>query len=163
MANIVIPFLAYELRVEGRRPVDWFVEERGRNLLANERRWLEAQQRSWLSVWEVTSVDPGHGMDLKDFLTGEVRSIMEVGGSKVLTPHLGILARVVDWMGRACAAEPIPGRCPQRTRPESWPAFGPSWAQRSWFRPNGFANIRRTFLRPGIWPCVRWIRARRRF
>lgn len=91
-----VPFLAYGLPVGGRCIVDWYLEERGWALTRGEREWLEWQQRSWLSIWEVTDVHPGRGLELCDVLTGETRSVHEVSGSKCVERHFVILARVVD-------------------------------------------------------------------
>ena len=90
------PLLAYELPAGGRRIVDGYLEERGWALTWIEREWLERQQRSWLSIWEVMEVQPGRGLELRDVLTGETRSVHEVKGSKSVEPHFMILVRVVD-------------------------------------------------------------------
>jgi len=90
------PLLAYELPAGGRRIVDWYLEERGWALTRGERGWLERQQRSWLSIWEVMEVHPGRGFVLRDTLTGETRSVHEVSGSKAAEPHFMMLVRVVD-------------------------------------------------------------------
>jgi hypothetical protein len=64
-----------------------------------EHDWLDAEQRAWLSVWEVTGVRPGEGIDLRDLLTGETRSVVERGASGTLMLRHAILARVVDYKG----------------------------------------------------------------
>ena len=76
-----------ERKIEGRPVASWYLEERGRHLMAHERDWLAAQLRSWLSVWEVLEVEPGKSLRLKDLLTAEERMVSEVSGSKVLTPQ----------------------------------------------------------------------------
>jgi hypothetical protein len=88
-----------ERKIEGRPAASWYLEERGRHLMARERDWLEAQLRSWLSIWEVLEVDPGKSIRLKDLLTGEERMVSEVSGSRNLERHLLLLARVVDYAG----------------------------------------------------------------
>lgn len=85
-----------ERKIEGRPAASWYLEERGRHLMAHERDWLEAQLRSWLSIWEVLEVEPGKSFRCKDLLTGEERTVSEVSGSRNLEPHLLLLARVVD-------------------------------------------------------------------
>jgi hypothetical protein len=95
-AQFGAPFLAYASSVDGRRVLDWYLEERGWALTRGEREWLEWQQRSWLSIWEVLQVHPGRGLELRDVLTGEMRSVHEVSGSKSVQPHHMLLARVVD-------------------------------------------------------------------
>jgi len=88
-----------ERKIEGRPAAGWYLEERGRHLMAHERDWLEAQLRSWLSIWEVLEVEPGKSIRLKDLLTGEERMVSEVVGSRNLERHLLLLARVVDHAG----------------------------------------------------------------
>jgi hypothetical protein len=90
------PWSVYTFLVRGKPVVEWYLEDRADRLSSAEREWLEAQRESWLSIWEVTAVDPGQGMTLRDLLTGEVRSVREVAGSKKLVRRDAILARVVD-------------------------------------------------------------------
>src|SRR5262249_32805187 len=87
-----------------------FLKDRGRLLAAEERDWLEAQQRAWLSVWEVTDVKPGVGMSMQDLLTGQERFIHEVSGSRCLSKRHVILGRMVDFCGVtvACGMHPRP-------------------------------------------------------
>ncbi len=92
-------WVTYERKIEGRVLADWYLEERGRNLMAHERAWLTAQLASWLSVWEVVEVDPGKSIRLLDKLTGAERTVSEVSGSRTLSPHLLLLSRVVDQAG----------------------------------------------------------------
>jgi hypothetical protein len=94
----------YERKIEGRPVASWYLEERGRHLSPQERDWLAAQLRSWLSVWEVLEVEPGESIRLKDLLTGEERTVSEVAGSKSLSQHLLVLARVVDHAGLSLLA-----------------------------------------------------------
>ena len=92
-------WVTYERKLEGRVLADWYLEERGRNLMTHERAWLTAQLASWLSVWEVVEVEPGKSIRLRDKLTGGERTVSEVSGSQTLSPHLLLLARVVDHAG----------------------------------------------------------------
>jgi hypothetical protein len=55
--RLFVPWSVYGFRVEGRPIVAWYLDERGRQLPAAARAWLAAQQRTWLSVWEVLAVD----------------------------------------------------------------------------------------------------------
>jgi hypothetical protein len=41
---------------------------------------LTAQERNWLSVWEVTAVEPGVGVTVVDLLSGEVDRWDEAAG-----------------------------------------------------------------------------------
>ena len=92
-------WMLYECKFEGRPLAGWYLEERGRNLMAHERAWLTAQAQSWLSVWEVLEVERGKSLRLRDLLTGAERTASEVRGSLDLSPHLLLLARVVDHPG----------------------------------------------------------------
>jgi hypothetical protein len=88
-----------ERKIEGRPVASWYLEERGRNLMAHERDWLTAQLNSWLSVWEILAVEPGQSLRLKDLLTGEERTVTEAKASREVSVHLHVLARVVDHAG----------------------------------------------------------------
>lgn len=92
-------WMLYECKLEGRPLAGWYLEERGRNLMAHERAWLTAQAQSWLSVWEVLEVERGRSLRLEDLLTGAECTVSEVRGSLDLSPHLLLLARVVDHAG----------------------------------------------------------------
>ena len=112
------PWLAYVCSMEGRPLVDWYLEEQALSLTRGQREWLEWQRKSWLSIWEVTSVHPGRGLELRDVLTGEVRSVHEVSASRVAEPHLMFLARVVDTssVSLICGMHPNPLRPMQAQR-----------------------------------------------
>jgi hypothetical protein len=97
--QLASPWSVYCAIVEGRTIVDWYLDGRSRYLSAEERGWLEAQQRSWLTIWEVTDVDPGRGLRVRDLLTGEARQVDEVKGSRVLVKRDAVLGRVVDHDG----------------------------------------------------------------
>ena len=64
--QLASPWSVYCAKVNGRTVVDWYLSEKGRYLSPDQRGWLEAQQRSWLSIWEVTDVDPGRGVRVHD-------------------------------------------------------------------------------------------------
>jgi hypothetical protein len=94
-----------------RRPVvDWYVDENHRRLSERERAWLADQRRAWLSVWEVTAVDPGKSLGLRDLLSGETRFVLEESASQTLLLRDAVLARVVDHDGSAllCGVHPRP-------------------------------------------------------
>jgi hypothetical protein len=92
-------WVAYAQKIDGRVLADWYLEERGRNLMAHERDWLTAQLASWLSIWEVIEVEPGKSIRLHDQLTGAERTVSEVSASQTLSAHLLLLARVVEQDG----------------------------------------------------------------
>lgn len=99
--SLFFAWASCERKLEGRSVASWYLEERGKTLPVHERDWLNAQSRSWLSVWEVLDVDPGKSIRLKDLLVGEERTVSEVSASQTMKPHLLVLARVVDHAGLA--------------------------------------------------------------
>jgi hypothetical protein len=107
-------WVTYERKIEGRALADWYIEERGRNLMMNGRAWLTAQLASWLSVWEVVEVEPGKSLHLRDQLTGIERVVSELRASQSLSRHLLVLARVVDYEGLSV----LVGIHPQPLTPE---------------------------------------------
>lgn len=98
---LFIPWSAYHWVVKGKPLVDWYMEDRGHRLSADQKNWLEAQERSYLTVWEVLSVEPGKCVSLRDQLTGAERTVHEIRGSTFMTPYLSVLARVVDFEGHS--------------------------------------------------------------
>ena len=102
------PWAVYQFAVEGKPVVAWFVEARERRLSNSELKWLQAQQASWLSAWEVIAVESGHSMTLKDLLTGEERTVEEASASQTLVKRDAILGRVVDHDGLSvlCGVHP---------------------------------------------------------
>ncbi len=98
----------YHHEVEGKPMVAWFLAEQGQYLPRAKRRWLEAQQETWLSVWEVTEVEAGVGMTLRDLLSDETRDVCEVRASQTLVVRDAILARIVDHDGAShiCGLHP---------------------------------------------------------
>ena len=108
--SLAVPWSVYHVAVRGKPVAEWYLAERGRGLPAAERAWLQAQRHAWLSVWEVTAVDPGVGCTVTDLLSGEVRTVHEVGASQTLALRDAVLARVVDQSGVAvlCGLHPRP-------------------------------------------------------
>ena len=58
-------------------------------------RMVDAQLDSYLSVWRVTGIAPGVGIELADLLTGKTEFVHEVKASKSVRGDDAILARVV--------------------------------------------------------------------
>ena len=108
--QLAVPWSVYGFRVRGKAVVDWYLEEHGRRLSRAERAWLAAQKAAWLSVWEVTGVEPGETVTVRDLLSGEVRRVREVSGSQTLVARDALLARVVDHQGVSifCGTHPRP-------------------------------------------------------
>jgi hypothetical protein len=98
-AQIVVPWCAYHAEIDGRRIAERFLDANERRLSPAEREWLDAQLRAWLSLWEVTAVEPGAGVHVSDLLTGETRFVAERTASRTLTGRETLLARVVDHAG----------------------------------------------------------------
>jgi hypothetical protein len=98
----------FHFRVRGKTVAEWYREEHGARIREPERAWLDAQQASWLSVWEVEAVEPGVSLSLRDLLTGETRRVREVKGSHAAALLDTMLARVVDHAGESllCGAHP---------------------------------------------------------
>ena len=99
--SLAMPWSVYHFCVRGRPAFEWFLEEASPQPNAEERRWLEAQRASWLSVWEVSEVRAGEGLILHDLLTEEERRVQETLGSNTLAKRDCILARVVELEDRA--------------------------------------------------------------
>jgi hypothetical protein len=108
--QLFCPWAVYGFCVAGRPIVAWYLADRGRYLVPAVREWLAAQERAWLSVWEVRTVDPGSGITATDLLSGEERQVHEVNGSRTLVPRDAVLARVVEHAGEAvfCGSHPRP-------------------------------------------------------
>jgi hypothetical protein len=81
----LLGFLAYGYRdQQGRRLLDRFLLERGRDLRPVEVASMMALQRSWASLFEIEAVHMGAGFDLKDLISGEKVSVKEVSATTML-------------------------------------------------------------------------------
>jgi hypothetical protein len=98
-AQLFFPWSVYHFVIDGKPVVQWFLEEQRHRLSGTEMEWLEAQQASWVSLWEVTEAVPDISVTLKDLLTEEARTVREVRGSKILVKRDVILCRIVDYQG----------------------------------------------------------------
>jgi hypothetical protein len=102
-------YLAYGHRgADGQRVVDRFLSARGRELRPSEAAAVVALQRAWASLFEVTSVKSGVGLELHDLLSGDVVEVREVSGTSRLGKWDVLLAWViafpdhVELTGAAC-------------------------------------------------------------
>jgi hypothetical protein len=112
-SQLLVPWSVYHFLIEGKPLVQWFLEEKGSRLSASSRAWLEAQQASWLSVWEVTEADPGSGrLSLKDLLSEEERTVEDVIASQTLVARDVVLGRVVDHGGMSVICGIYPAKLP---------------------------------------------------
>jgi hypothetical protein len=94
--ELLVPWVVYHYTVDGVPLFEWYARENESMLSRRERDWIEAQRRSWMSVWEVRESVPGKSMLLADLLTGEQRLVQEASASRSLIARDAILARVVD-------------------------------------------------------------------
>jgi len=97
--QLAAPWSVYAARLDGRTVLDRYLAERGGRLAPDDLAWLEAQRAAWLSIWEVTAVEPGVGLTLRDLLSGATRRVREHAGSQVRVARDALLARVVDHGG----------------------------------------------------------------
>jgi hypothetical protein len=93
--QLVDPLLAYAWPIEGKPLAAHFLHAQRARLDADDRKWIELQLATRLSVWEVLRVEHGRGVDAVDLLSGERRFVHEVMGSEILAPRDTLLARVV--------------------------------------------------------------------
>ncbi|GAC1351167.1 MAG: hypothetical protein NVSMB1_01580 [Polyangiales bacterium] len=115
--GFVVPCSVYESVLEQDSILDQFLasaEASAGRLTDSERAWLNAQKRSWISVWEVLEVTPGVGLSVRDFFTGEARWVIERSGSRSLSPRDCVLSRVVDFEGMSVFCGMHPRSLPPR-------------------------------------------------
>lgn len=98
LLTLFLPWIAWTAAVDGRRVADLHLEQNAGRFSPAEREWYAAQKNGWLSVWEVTGVQPGR-VAVRDLLTGEQRSVSEEMASQSLVARDVILARIVDFRG----------------------------------------------------------------
>ncbi len=99
LAEFVTPVALYCAEFEGRPVYEHFLEQESERLSPPELRWLKAQRESWLSIWEVTHVNAGEGLSLRDLLSGERREVVERMASRSLSPRQVVLGRVAQYDG----------------------------------------------------------------
>lgn len=105
--ELAVPWSAYVAPVDDRPLVDWFLES-GNAPDPVDCRWLEAQQASWFSVWEVRAVEPGRSLRLWDPLSEVEHHVTETSASQSLRKGMRIMARIVafDGEGFLCGIHP---------------------------------------------------------
>jgi hypothetical protein len=91
---------------------EWRREQR--RLASDDRLLLEAYDEAWVSLWEVTEVDPGTGSRLRDALSGEERFVRDVRTSSTLQRFDTLLAIVLACDGLSffggLHTQPLPPR-----------------------------------------------------
>ncbi len=114
---------------------EWCFQE-GTRISPDERLLLNAYRSAWMSIWEVTEVQPGIGSRLRDVLTRQECFIHDIRSSFTLRKFDALLAIIltcngVSFFGGA-HAQPLPPRftevvthearrwCRVRTRPVSF-------------------------------------------
>ena len=81
--------------------VDDYLERRGWSETAAGRRYLEGLRDSTVSLYEVTGIDPGRGLSVRDLLLGgETVKVEEKLGSEWAAPWDRVAARVVEVEGK---------------------------------------------------------------
>ncbi|MFQ5478668.1 MAG: YecA family protein [Candidatus Binatia bacterium] len=108
--QLALPWSVYHFEIEGETVLDWYIEESGQRITRAERAWFAAQKAAWLSVWEVTAIEPGATVTLRDLLSHESRCVIESGASQELVVRDVLLGRVVDHEGVSllCGVHPRP-------------------------------------------------------
>lgn len=109
--RFVVPWLGYTALYDGRTGVDWYLDDRGWTVSAKARAWLDAVRASWLSIWDVESVEPGR-IVLFDVLTETEKTVYEISAARMMTPGHVVLTRVVDFEGQSflTSMHPVPLR-----------------------------------------------------
>jgi hypothetical protein len=80
--GVGIAYLYYGYRdADGQRVIDHFLAARGRGMSRGEVAATVALQHAWASLFEVTSVQTGIGLDLRDLLSGETIHVREVSAT----------------------------------------------------------------------------------
>jgi hypothetical protein len=97
---LAIPWALYSHRdIDGRTLADTWARERGTWVTDRERNLLDAYASTWLSLWEVKSVERGVGTALVDLLTREERFAYDASSSGMLHVHDVMLCMIVDCDG----------------------------------------------------------------
>lgn len=116
--QLALPWALFDFEIAGETVAARFLEREFRNLSSVDRLIIAAELRAWLSIWEVTGVEPGQRVTLVDLLTGEQRTVADSTASRVLQPHDGVLARVLDTDGPSFFSGLHPRSLPPQDLPE---------------------------------------------
>jgi hypothetical protein len=93
--SLLTYWVAYVLRFDGEPLGARYLRSQGAALPAEDRRWIERQLATPLSIWEVLRVEPGYGFDAVDLVTGARCFIDEVQASKQVVVRDALLGRAV--------------------------------------------------------------------
>jgi hypothetical protein len=94
LRQLVDPVLAYTWPIDGKPLAAHFLHAQRARLDADDRKWIEIQLATHVSVWEILRVEHGRGVDAVNLLSGERCFVHEVMGSETLAPRDAVLARV---------------------------------------------------------------------
>jgi SEC-C motif/Protein of unknown function (DUF2384) len=95
--QLAVPWMIFHHPLQGMPAYEWFAREEAANLSRRERELIDAQRRSWVSIWEVRESVPGKSMILADLLSGEKRLVQEASASRSLVARDVVMGRVVDF------------------------------------------------------------------
>jgi len=89
-------FFLFDVDIDkGRTVAAMFLAQKGHELASVERAFLHRMAASCLAPYEITRVDPGEGVSVRDLITGEERFVVEHAGSRSMTKWDVLGARVV--------------------------------------------------------------------
>lgn len=77
--QLMTPLVAYEIPFDGKSLAAHYLDAASKGASADDRRWIERQLQTRLSIWEVLSVDRGRGMEVVDLLWAPVLRRRELG------------------------------------------------------------------------------------
>ena len=96
--SIAIAYIHHGHRgADGRRLIEHFLAARGRALTAGEAAAMVALQRARASLFEITAVRHGVGVDLRDLLSDEILHVRELTGSAHLREHEVLFTWVMEF------------------------------------------------------------------
>lgn len=117
-AALVLHWAIFVMPVDAHPVAWWYMESRRDRLREDERRFLDAQLRSWPSLWEAAEVQPGAGVFLRDMLTGEEVFLNDHDVSRSIERWHVILGRIVRLGDIAIAGGLHPRSLPPREAAE---------------------------------------------
>jgi hypothetical protein len=106
--------------------VEEFYHEKKEKLSEEEISLLKNEIASYLSLYEVTSVNPGVGLKLKDLFTGEEMDISEVNGSLAAVKWDMFFARVIR-MGDVNKLSGVVSLIPRRMKENALSSINEVW------------------------------------
>jgi hypothetical protein len=108
---ILMDLCIYNVRRQGLNAVERFLEKSPPPEDSDEMRILQGMRKAWYSLFQVTQVFPGRGVEASDILYERTTFIMDVSFSQSVVPGAMLATRVVplkDFTMTGGAALPIP-------------------------------------------------------